>query len=392
MASKDEAGSQPLERPCKKCNKQEATQISRTEAVCTDCFTQYIYSKCVRQIGIIGKETQPPQGAPQGLSRRYVLGLSLGTSSTVLLHIVNGYVSAILSKGRRSPFDLDVICVDTSISSDAGPNTLLEDTLATYRQRYPGLNIESIPLTSVLGIPSIDWSSLPPLNTSLSPSQQLHDLFSRLPSATSRADILRLFIRHLLIHTALARDAQAALFGHSTTALGALTLSETAKGRGFSLPWQINDGPLPVPTYPTSSSSPTKSIRIHHPLRELYAKELSTYVTLTSPPLTEIIPPPEVVDKATAAVVSHRDLSIDEVMARYFVDVEENYPSIVANVVRTTAKLDRIESGSGRCGVCGMTLDEDGDDRWRGDIGDDVEEREGGGGRLCYGCERSVHG
>lgn len=34
MVTKEEAGLQPLERPCKKCNKQEATQISRTEPVC----------------------------------------------------------------------------------------------------------------------------------------------------------------------------------------------------------------------------------------------------------------------------------------------------------------------------------------------------------------------
>ncbi|OIW33708.1 hypothetical protein CONLIGDRAFT_640806 [Coniochaeta ligniaria NRRL 30616] len=388
MVTIDQAGSLPLERPCKKCNKQEATHVSRTEAVCPDCFTQYIYSKGVRQIGIVGKETQPPHGAP--ISRRYILGLSLGTSSTVLLHIVNGYVDAIISKGRRSPFDLDVVCVDASISDH--PNELLETTLNTYRKRYPSLNLEIIPLFAVLGIPSIDWSALPSLKQDATPAEQLRDLFERLPSATSRADILRLFIRHLLIHTALSRNCQAVLFGHSTTTLGALTLAETAKGRGFSLPWQINDGVLPVEDFssPPDPSAEKKSIRVHYPLRELYRKELDTYTTLTDPPLADIIPPEEVVDKANA-VVSHRDLSIDEVMDKYFADVEENYPSIVANVVRTTAKLSRIDAED-RCGICGMTLDELGDERWKGEIGDDAGEAATGRSRLCYGCERSVHG
>lgn len=193
------------------------------------------------------------------------------------------------------------------------------------------------------------------------------------------------------------RGCQAVLFGHSTTTLGALTLAETAKGRGFSLPWQINDGVLPVEDFssrdrdPTAATPRKQTIRVHYPLREIYRKELDTYAALTDPPLAEIIPPEEAVDRA-GSVVSHRDLSIDEVMVRYFADVEENYPSIVANVVRTTAKLSRLDAEE-RCGVCGMTLDETGDERWKGEIG------EGGGGGdgagrsgLCYGCERSVHG
>ncbi len=59
-------------------------------------------------------------------------------------------------------------------------------------------------------------------------------------------------------------------------------------------------------------------------------------------------PPP------SAAVVSHKHLSIDDVVSRFFADVEQNYPSIVANVARTTAKLDRlsISSGGGGEGVC----------------------------------------
>lgn len=342
----------------------------------------------MRQIGIVGKETQPPQGAP--ISRRYVLGLSLGTSSTVLLHIVNAYADAIVSKGRRSPFDLDVICIDTSISDR--PNELLHKTVDAYRQRYPRLDLEIIPLAAVLTVPSIDWSALPPLRQGGTPTEQLRDLCQRLPSTTSRADILRLFIRHLLIHTALSRNCQAVLFGHSTTTLGALTLAETAKGRGFSLPWQINDGELPVEEISPGrgDASTPKTIRVHYPLRELYRKELDTYATLTQPPLADIIPPEEEVDR-TNSVVSHRDLSIDEVMAKYFADVEENYPSIVANVVRTTAKLSRLDALE-RCGVCGMTLDEQGDERWKGEIGDDAGEQGASPSRLCYGCQRSVHG
>ncbi len=68
-------------------------------------------------------------------------------------------------------------------------------------------------------------------------------------------------------------------------------------------------------------------------------------------------------------------------------EVELSYPSIVANVAKTAGKLDRLRADD-RCGVCNMPLDDKGDARWRGEIGDDesttgnVWEK-----RLCYGCK-----
>jgi cytoplasmic tRNA 2-thiolation protein 2 len=91
-------------------------------------------------------------------------------------------------------------------------------------------------------------------------------------------------------------------------------------------------------------------------------------------------------------VVSHKDLSIEEVTARYFEDVEENYPSIVANVVRTTGKLNRVVAEE-HCGICAMPLDKQGDKRWKGEIGNGSSDGSSGEGKsmqLCYGCERSI--
>lgn len=98
---------------------------------------------------------------------------------------------------------------------------------------------------------------------------------------------------------------------------------------------------------------------------------------------------PEADGSAGTSVVSHKDLSIEEVMARYFASVEEGYSGIVANVVRTTGKLERV-TGDKFCGTCGMTLDAQGDSRWAGELGDDLIDSEAL--RLCYGCKRSVHG
>ena len=335
-----------------------------------------------------------------------MLGLSFGISSSVLLHIIGGYIESIVSRRRREPFQLHVVYVDASLSPEGSPDEVsrVSQILDRYAQGYPQFTFQRMPLTAAIGLQSIDWSALPPLKPGAEPAQQLRGLLDQLPSTTSRADILRLLIRHVLLSSALEHSCQAVLLGHSTTALAELTLSETAKGRGFSLPWQISDGAFSVrdtlvaddhvPEGSETAEDSMRTVRIHYPLRELLRKELVTYTTLTEPPLTELIP-----EEAgrSGSIVSHRDLSIEEVMARYFEGVEENYPSIVANVVRTTAKLHRAAEDGDCCGVCGMPSDEQGEERWKGEIG---ESRAGRGERsgispsrhLCHGCQRSIHG
>lgn len=299
------------------------------------------------------------------------------------------------SKQSSSPFEPLIVHVDTDLESAEGhrdsPSRKLLDS---YRERFPNIEFEYVHLCQVLDVRSVDWSTLP-LGDGGDPVQRLRMLFDNLPTVTARADILRLFVRHLLLHIAIQKGYSALLLGHSTTALAALTLSEVASGRGFSVPWQVNDGKFTVCTYEQASSgtdakaSNKIDFPIFYPLREVFRNEILTYVDLV-PSLAGLITAKQ---PATSNVISHKDLSIEEVMTRYFEGVEESYSGIVANVVRTTGKLDRI-AGDGFCGSCGMTLDEQGDTRWAGDLGDDsgVSPTSDGQGQLCYGCKRSIHG
>ncbi len=229
-------------------------------------------------------------------------------------------------------------------------------------------------------------------------------------SVASSTDIQTTQIRRTLLAAARDHNCQALLLGHSTTALAELTLSEAAKGRGWAVPWFVGDGVAPSLTSPPPSEQPVgegardgngnekgaaASVLVYHPLRDALRKELATYATLTNPPLTPLIAETDTSQTHTGPVVSHKDLSIESVMRRYFAEVEESYPSVVANVARTTGKLVRAGGDEG-CALCGMPLDEDGDERWRGELGIvkglEVASRAGLGRRLCYGCERSVGG
>ncbi|CAJ2506029.1 Uu.00g001590.m01.CDS01 [Anthostomella pinea] len=461
-------------QPCNRCKEQPATQELRTEQVCKTCFATFVATKAVKRLEVQQRETrgtrppttqsqtQPSHPHPQ----RYLLALSGGPSSAALLHIVCSNARRQQQqrherKGKQKPkprFEIVVVHVDVSLSpfpqsQEVDSNPLLDG----FRAAFPDAVFHSIPLAKILESRSIDWSSLPPLppdnNDSLTPSHRLASLLNRLPSPSSRSDVQRLFVRHLLLNAAVEHACDVLLLGYSTTALAELTLAETAKGRGFALPWMVNDGVFPVPrslTHPstititipipdtktqTQERTETIEIPVYSPLRELFRKELRAYLSNENPELAAVA---ERHTEATAsasgsgggsgAVVSHRDLSIDDVMARYFAEVETAYPSVVANVVRTTGKLARgsvaggqSRAGSGgededeegdegdeeketRCGLCNVPLDAAGDERWRGEIGDDempattaTTAASGTTGtrpraKLCYGCERSVRG
>ncbi|KAI1129566.1 hypothetical protein F5Y10DRAFT_276632 [Nemania abortiva] len=460
---------------CTRCKEQDGILDLRSEAVCETCFASFIASKAIKRLEVLQRETRGPRlpSRPQ----RYLLALSRGPSSTALLHILNENVRRQRERNQRVKFELVVAFVDVDVddgvvqkrtnSSDPVSSAPVpsDSTTATdavevpssstpistvtdapeeatrpasptdsFTAHFPEIPIHNIPLSSILSSPAVDWPSLPIQNTSLPPSQRLTDFFSRLPSASARADVSRLLTRHALFAAAAEHDCAVVLLGYTTTALAELTLSEAAKGRGFGIPWLVNDGAFPLPRTVDSLSSDADTditfspangdstpgvtpdkIQIYSPLREIFRKEVLTYLSIVrSPvghPLADLFPPSE----ALGAVVSHRDLSLDDVVSRYFLGVEASYPSVVANVVRTTGKLNRAapslsgaqtdaDSGvAGRqCGLCGVGLDPLGDERWKGEIGEadaltlgaaDGEHgniREGKRNRLCYGCDRSV--
>ncbi|KAF4979322.1 hypothetical protein FZEAL_4444 [Fusarium zealandicum] len=337
-----------------------------------------------KRLGVLHKDIRISK---ELVARRYLAGLSFGPSSSVLAELLDESTRRYASNKASSAFEPIIVHIDTELSptGESAARRLIEE----YRQRFTHVELECIPLTDVLGVKSIDWSTLP-LDTSTpgqDPAARLRRLFEALPTVTSRADILRQLLRHLLLHTARERSCTALLLGHSTTALAALTLSEVANGRGFAVPLQVADGMSSVCTYEATSEGTAKEtgrvdFPVYYPMREVFRNEILQYIDLV-PSLKDLVPSEKAGTTAGGSVVSHKDLSIDEVMARYFESVEEGYSGIVANVVRTTGKLERT-AGNSSCGSCGMTIDAEGDSRWAGELGDDIRE-EHGGTRLCYG-------
>ncbi|KXH63614.1 hypothetical protein CSAL01_06552 [Colletotrichum salicis] len=388
-------------RPCRRCKTPTVLKV-RKDPLCETCYEQHIVQRVVKRLAQPYRDVKDKLASTPDARAKYLLGLSLGPSSASLVQVLDKNLQGLKEKNLRVAYEVHVVHIDTDLSDTAADASALSASLLfkNYKDQFPNLSMQIVPLGDALKLDTIDWSVLPALQPGLAPAQQLRALLEALPSVTSRVDIMRLLVRNLLLSLAVEKECHALLLGCTTTALAELTLAETAKGRGFAVPWQVADGPVPVTTFPRVGEEKSTEgeegvqgtektmLPVYYLLRDVFRREVITYAGLI-PSLKDLA---QEAGPSSNAVVSHKELSIEDVMARYFEEVEESYPSVVANVVRTSGKLTR-ESDGDACAVCGMDVDAQGDARWKGEIGEDNDDsRKRTAGKLCYGCERSIYG
>ncbi|KAH9828152.1 cytoplasmic tRNA 2-thiolation protein 2-like [Teratosphaeria destructans] len=191
------------------------------------------------------------------------------------------------------------------------------------------------------------------------PTENIALALLSLDSATSREDATIVLLRKLVVAKAKELNCEAILWGDSTTKLAERTLSETAKGRGSSLPWTVADG------------ESLHGVPFYYPVRDLLTKELISFAALVDPPISDLLATVEV-----KPIVSTKNTTIDQLMKQYFESVEQEYPSIVANVVKTSGKLKAqiLAEVEMQCEMCDIPLDGQGPEK----------------SRLCHGCVRTL--
>ncbi|MCJ1247736.1 cytoplasmic tRNA 2-thiolation protein 2 [Trapelia coarctata] len=369
---------------CARCQVSSATIVVRTEHLCRDCFMNYVGSKIIKRM-----DGFKVRGASRDKHRRLLLPLSLGVSSMTLLHVLDQQLRTQKERTSRTGYELHVLFVDDNMLERE--NAAL-NSLASAEEKYPQHTYTAAPLSDVyeyayesetggpMPLENLGEyaGQVPPDARSESLSAQL----GLLPSATSRADMIGILRTRLIVGFAKRMDCESILWGDSTTRLAERTLAETAKGRGFSIPWQTADGLSPY------------GINFTFPMRDLLRKEIVTYSSLTNQPLTALLFEPANQFQVSA---SSKETTIDDLMAQYFDSVEQNYPSIVANVVRTSGRLLAAlpSETSASCSICGLPVAHgaQGLYGWNGDqqVRRAIEDLGDAGNEVvCYGCSRSV--
>ena len=309
--------------------------------------------------------------------RLLLLPVSFGPSSISLLHILNEQLESQKRRTGRTGYNIHVVFIDISAIENTSydPNKRLE----VLKIRYPSWEYSRIDVSEVGGLPDFQNLCHEILQGNPHNGSNLEQLLASLPSASSRSDMISILRTRLLIHYAKQHECESILWGDSTTRLAERTLSEAAKGRGYAMPWAVSDGSTP------------HDVNYHFPMRDLLKKEILTYADLLEPSLSPLIE-----QTRTEVVATAKNTSIDQLMTQYFESVEENYPSIVANVVRTTSKLNAPSTRDGRrCKLCQMSMDAGtmGSDAWRGyqEHGSETASEGAEANRgLCYGCARTI--
>ncbi|GIZ46438.1 hypothetical protein CKM354_000956400 [Cercospora kikuchii] len=342
---------QPVDEAlCRRCQTLEPAIVVRNEPLCRSCFGRYVQTKVVKRM-----ESFRVRNSEPGNEQKLLLPLSFDAGSLALLHILSQHLQTQIVKTGRPGYRLCVLQIDD------GPGSATTDSsLAAVKARYPEHEYHAIPRTKIVELDHI--SALLPqshqVQSQVGDQENLAQLFASAKSASSQQDLKQILDRRLIVHEAKEHRCQAVLWSYSTTKLAEQILAETAKARGFALPWVINDGESP------------HGVAFYFPLREVLNKEIDAYLTYLDPPLDGLVA------KSPRPAVSTKNTTIDDLMAQYFENVEQEYPSIVANVVRTTGKLQptTLAQVEQQCELCNMPLEGQAPAR----------------SRLCYGCIRTL--
>lgn len=315
-----------------------------------------------------------------------LLPFSFGVSSTALLHILDQLLKHQKARTGRLSFQIHVLFVDQSAASQ---QLDFEPSWRSLNERFPSHIYSQTSLEDLLDYDSaleFDHVSLQASGSDeVLPAKRnrLESFLAGLPSATSRADMTAILRSRLINAFARANECECIIYGDSTTSLAQRTLSETAKGRGGAIPWLTADGEAP------------HGVKIVYPMRDLLRKEVEAYTRMTTPPLT----PLTIDDRPQGlALTSSKKSTIEELMGQYFESVEQNYPSIVANVVRTSSRLIAPSSGAENpplCQVCRLPLlGESNGLHWSGEQTGSAKLESSintdGKVMMCYGCARST--
>lgn len=300
--------------------------------------------------------------------RKLLLPVSLGFSSVSLIHILDQHIARQLSRTGRAGYSLHV----SHVNSPNENKCSVEEHLRLLRDLYPRYDMDFVTFntTEAEAFVGEDLSES-------AESPNIANLVSSTRSPTSQADMLEVALTRTLVRKAKTLGCEGILWGHTTTRLAGKVLSETAKGRGFSLPWIVTDGPAPF------------GIDFYFPMRELLSKEVETFAKVQQLP-TMILEPD---NSSNRVPVSSKNSTIDGLMKEYFKSVEKDYPSIVANVVRTTNKLQACENvGSTPCRLCRMPViaEQFGLSGWGGNQESPCKDEDKSLEGLCYGCARST--
>ncbi|XP_030083332.2 cytoplasmic tRNA 2-thiolation protein 2 isoform X2 [Serinus canaria] len=198
--------------------------------------------------------------------------------------------------------------------------------------------------TSVPGHSTPDTAAGAPASPRLPGAAQTQELlrtFEAATTATAREELLEMLRTHLIVQTARDRGYAKVMMGESLTRVAIKLLTNLSLGRGAYL--AVDTG---------FTDQRHGDVMVVRPMRDYTAKEIAFYNRFFSVP-TVSVPP---------LFTKRREKpSIHQLVERFLLGLQEEFPSTISTVYRTGEKLSpepaKASSESDRCLLCLCGLD-----------------------------------
>ncbi|KAI5300987.1 cytoplasmic tRNA 2-thiolation protein 2, partial [Ascosphaera pollenicola] len=316
---------------CMDCKSLPPTLTIRKRELCDNCALRFLSGKVLRRM-----DRYKLRNAPKSHRRRLLLPLSFGIGSLTLLHILDAHLHRHAVGGAKiTPFDLLVLSVDPALVDgrhDEETQREQERRMERVRGVYKWVNeYKSVRFEDIFDVDedidsflqSHGWTGRGSGSGNETNKERLDAFRASLATPTTRRDIDRVLLTRLITSFAKREGCEGIFWGDCDTTLAARALAHVSKGRGFSLSYEINDGMSPLGLF------------YNFPLRDLFKSELDIYAGIALKDVQDVI-----VRKEKRGEVSNRYMSIEELMENYVESQAEKYPGVMANIVRTVAKLE----------------------------------------------------
>ncbi|KAK7113947.1 cytoplasmic tRNA 2-thiolation protein 2-A-like isoform X1 [Littorina saxatilis] len=329
---------------CVKCRRDVPVVVTRVnDAFCQDCFLVYAVHKFRSAIGkskvIVPKE-------------HVLVAYSGGPASSALLHF--------LQEGKKEGklrFTVTVVHIDelalVSVS-DKERQEKVQEVVEIVQQRGFPLLLTSLECAMDMVKPEAGESSQAPemckevtsekeVDALANPDKgdKLKKLLDSLPSISAKEEFIRVLRNQVLLGVARERGFTKVVVGDTATALSVRIMTDMAKGKGSQVSFDTTIG-----------DKRYGDVMVVRPIRDLNMKEVEAYNRLQN---VESISIPHIADQW------HKSNSIEQLTAHFIHGLQENFPSTVPNIVRTSDKLGHqdIESLPEKCSLCESPLDTD---------------------------------
>ncbi|CCF60272.1 hypothetical protein KAFR_0J02080 [Kazachstania africana CBS 2517] len=361
---------------CKRCKDKNATVQSRKEPFCNDCFVKFVSLKQRKRM--MGDEYYRDcfkviydKDAPNGGVSEVALPFDFGTSCIAALDVLTLVLKDQISQHRgKTGFKVHVITVymddeQRKTYTDKWNELCAFDRFDAELMKhftFHLLDINAFLNTSELQqivLDHVDYTAKG-IQYNITEAENVKSLLSSCPNRSTKEDLIKMIIKHVVKKfTYQHPDTKVILWGHSMTKLADEIIGLVIKGRGSQVARALD-----AESFDEDYADNFKNL---YALKDIFLSETDAYCIITGLESftvnykakdTLLLAKSEKFDDSKSVMKLPKNMTIDELVRKYFTDIEMEYSNIIATVLRTGDKLKapEIREDCKKCSICNSII------------------------------------